>query len=243
MSAEQLKASNSDAPDEKNVTNAPKNPEEESNAAQLVQLQQEYDLNLKQLYLLKAKEMVLEIKFESWKVLYRKQEALLSERFSKARTDRMAIWKDRVEFCSEAREFAEMFSMDRTLLKIAQSQQDVDSPEAIKSETVVEEPDPFASRSESLDRQEAGLRQKAAELDQMELELAPDEETVRRLQDAVQSSAQAVDDMEEEIRLLKSMETEPLPQLSKAEELDSRSILKRPSFMALEIDRKQVRFE
>nr|XP_029713740.1 uncharacterized protein LOC115257902 [Aedes albopictus]XP_029713741.1 uncharacterized protein LOC115257902 [Aedes albopictus]XP_029713742.1 uncharacterized protein LOC115257902 [Aedes albopictus]XP_029713743.1 uncharacterized protein LOC115257902 [Aedes albopictus] len=220
----------------------------QDNSTTLEQQSANFEHDLKQYYSLKAEETVVELNFESWKQLYRKQEAELNEKHAKMRDAKLNIWRDREEFCEYAFNFAKEFSMEKSLNRLRRALQDEDSPverspnlDIFETETR-SEIDEHVLKVEAVENEIASLRQREAELDKVELEMAPDEETIRRLQVAVGNSASSLEEIEAQIKDIgERTNNESLDETINDREV--RSILKRPSFLTKEIDRKQVRFE
>ncbi|XP_038104579.1 uncharacterized protein LOC119765220 [Culex quinquefasciatus] len=196
----------------------------------LQQLQDEYELDLKRYYSLKADEIVLNLQYESWKELYLKQEAEMKAKQEATRAVRTKFWDDREAFCAISSGFASEFAMEATLTKMSRAESQEDEHPAMVPASVMS---PLTVRQVDLEREGNELKLKEAELDEMDVELAPEEEMILRLQTAVHNSASCADELEQQIK-----------DLEEKYELDEsvRSILKRPSFVKNENDKKQVHF-
>ncbi|XP_065084715.1 uncharacterized protein LOC135706954 [Ochlerotatus camptorhynchus] len=204
----------------------------------------DYEHNLKQYYSMKAQESMVELQFESWKQLYRKQEVQLADKYSQMRDAKLSIWRDREEFCDFSSHFAKHFSMDRCLIQLKRAANADDSPVAKSSKNldIVYDPDEdlHSLKMAEIEEEIEKLKQKEVELNNAERELIPDEDTVRRLQETLNNSVSCLEDTGAEIRTFEGRDKDPVGIVRDSE---VKSILKRPSFLTKEIERKKVRFE
>lgn len=216
----------------------------EENNAKLEEQNASFENDLKQYYSLKAQETIVELKFESWKQLYRKQESELAEKQAKMRDVKLNIWRDREEFCEYASSFSKEFSMEKSLNRLRRAANDEDSPIAKEEKFDFEtrlEMDAHLIKMAEVEGEIAILRRREAELEKAERELSPDEDTVRRLQTAVSNSVSSLEEIEAQIKPFDDRSEDSIEEATNDKEV--KSILKRPSFLAKEIERKQVRFE
>ncbi|XP_058811272.1 uncharacterized protein LOC131676169 [Topomyia yanbarensis] len=214
----------------------------EEQTANLQTIRTEYEHNLKHFYSMKAKEYVLGLHIETWKQLCQKQDAELVAQQREAAATRTEIWNEREAFCTVSSQFANDFSLDNTLAALQRVDHVGDTP-AEPAHCDPNKPDavasPHSSKMEEIEQEIQRLREKEAELNRMEQEMVPDEETIRLLQEAVNKSAINLEELEAGIQTLDDNE---LP--SQDDEVRRvKSILKRPSFVVPDVDRKQVRFE
>ncbi|XP_062547128.1 uncharacterized protein LOC134212877 [Armigeres subalbatus] len=207
-----------------------------------------YEKDLKQFYALKAKEIALELKFESWKQLYRKQEAELDQKFARMREIKLNIWDDREKFCDDSSTFVRQFSLPSTLIQLRRAERQAEDGYDARQWLVKHfdyearlEQEAHLQKMAQVDEEIAELQQREAELDDEERELAPGLETVRRLQEAVTNSVSCLEEIQENIKVIQNRKRSLMVGAFEAREV--RSILKRPSFLDRKIERKQVRFE
>ncbi|XP_055525428.1 uncharacterized protein LOC129718569 [Wyeomyia smithii] len=200
-------------------------------------LRDEYERNLQKFYSLKAQEWILEHHMESWKHLCEELDAKLATKQEEARNVRVQIWKDREDYCALSAQFANDFSIEATLAAIKRFNQPYDDggSQGQASNNQPQVRCPHLPRIAEIDKELEKLQLKETELNRMELELAPDEETIRLLQQAVTNSASNLEELEAEIK--------ELDESGQSRECTVKSILKRPCFVQPDSDRKQVRFE
>ncbi|XP_053699202.1 uncharacterized protein LOC128746184 [Sabethes cyaneus] len=206
---------------------------------ELVQkMQDEYEQNLRQFYSLKSQEWILEHHLESWKLLFRELETNLATKQEDAHNGRVQIWKDREDYCACSTRFVKEFSIETTLVALKRANQprddNVGQVNSHHSRAVTQTCN-HMPRIAKIDKEIGKLRHKEAELNRMEQDLAPDEETIQLLQEAVGNSARNLEELEAEIKALEGA--------GQNDDIKVRSILKRPCFVQPDTERKQVRFE
>ncbi|XP_055618462.1 golgin subfamily A member 6-like protein 26 [Toxorhynchites rutilus septentrionalis] len=214
----------------------------DENSTKLEEIRNQYESKLKQLYSMKAEETILELNFESWKQLYRKQEAELTVTLDRVKSSRQSIWDDREQLCALSGEFAKESSMENFLREMNRATETEDVSSKAGALVVVEMRNESSLLALELDEVELEIEkanEREEELNRMEQEQMPEEETIRRLQETVTSSVHYIEEMEEEIRSIKANSEEVVYN----QESEVKSILKKTTFVTYDAGKKQVHFE